>query len=726
MSDFFDVKTTAVDVLVTDPVDRTYSYKVPDGMHVSVGDYVLVPMGKRQSEGVVWGFSESVDQKIKYKDILQKFDLPPMPKPHRDFLDWVAKYTVSRRGSVLKMALSVSKALEPEAPNIGYRAVVGQDIKGLTAQRRKVLSMIEDCIPRRASEIADMAGCSPSVIPAMAKKGLLEKISLMNPAPCIAPKFDAGEVDLSGAQKDAAQFLSEQVQGGYSVTLIDGVTGAGKTEVYFEAVAQALSQNKQVLILLPEIALSNAFLDRFKERFGCAPCLWHSGLTPAQRRRHWRGITTGQSKVIIGARSALFLPYADLGLIVVDEEHDPAYKQQEGVMYHARDMAVVRAHLGRLPCVLVSATPSVETLENVQAERYDRICLPDRYGGASMPKVHLIDMREEREDAQHFLSHTLIEAMRNTLDQGQQVLLFLNRRGYAPLTICRTCGHRLECPRCTAWLVEHKEYQKLQCHHCGYAQKPLQSCPSCEDTDSFVACGPGVERVYDEVKEIFPDYKALIFSSDTAEGEGIKDILAQIKEQNVDIIVGTQIIAKGHHFPKLTCVGIVDADLGLSGGDLRASERTFQLLHQVSGRAGRAVDQGHVYIQSFMPDNRVMQTLKEEDRDSFVEAELKSRSFAQMPPFTRLVAIIVSGREEGLVLNAARQLGMGAPQGEKVRTLGPAPAPIYKLRGRYRQRLLVIADKSINIQNTLKHWIEGTKTPSKVKVQIDVDPQSFL
>lgn len=725
MPDFFE-NPKIVNVLVIDPVDKAYSYKVPTGIELGLGDYVLVPIGKHAVEGVVWSVPEDpIDPKIKLKEVFQKFDVPSMSEAQRKFVDWVASYTLSRKGSVLKMAVSVTKALEEDKPVPGYKIADASDVS-LSEKQQAVLDILKDGIARRANDIAKHSGCSSSVVVSLAKKNVLEKVDIRPPAPCIHPDHEREILKLSDAQSEGAVKLKNLIKSEYNVCLLDGVTGSGKTEVYFEAVAQALAQDKQVLILLPEIALSNAFLDRFQARFGCAPCLWHSGLTPAQRRRNWRGVAMGESKVVIGARSSLFLPFKDLGVIIVDEEHDPAYKQEEGVIYHARDMAVVRAHLEKIPCILVSATPSVETFENVHAKRYQNVRLPDRFGGAVLPDISLIDMRVEREDSQHFISKTLIQAMSEALEKKEQVLLFLNRRGYAPLTLCRTCGHRYECPRCTAWLVEHKGMKQLQCHHCGYGQGIPESCASCSDTDSLVACGPGVERIFDEVKELFPDHKSLIFSSDTAEGESLHDILTKIRNRDIDIIIGTQIIAKGHHFPKLTCVGIIDADLGLSGGDLRASERCYQLLHQVSGRAGRAADKGHVYIQTFMPDSLVMQALASGKRDQFIDIELAGRANAKMPPFSRLVALIVSGREEALVLDSARKLGLNAPQGEKVRTLGPAPAPIYKLRGRYRQRLLVSADKSIHIQQTIHHWIKATKIPSKIKIQIDVDPQSFF
>jgi primosomal protein N' (replication factor Y) len=533
---------------------------------------------------------------------------------------------------------------------------------------------------------------------------------------------------LSSDQDAAATQLKAFVQKGeFQPVLLDGVTGSGKTEVYFEAVAEALKKEQQVLILLPEIALSNSFLARFKKRFGCAPALWHSGLTSAQRRNTWRGVATGETKVIAGARSALFLPFHDLGLIVADEEHDPAYKQEEGVIYHARDMAVVRAHQGKIPIVLVSATPSLETIHNAWNGRYRHLHLPDRFGGARLPEIKVIDMREDKPERQHFIAPILKDAMIKTLSEGEQVLLFLNRRGYAPLTLCRACGHRMECPRCTAWLVEHKASNKLHCHHCSYECKIPAECPSCHAKGSFVVCGPGVERIHEEVKALFPDARTMVLASDTADtGEKLRVMLDDIRERKVDIVIGTQIIAKGHHFPGLTCVGVIDADLGLTGGELRAAERVYQLLHQVAGRAGREQKKGYVYLQTFMPEHKIMKALVSEQRDQFLEVEAFERERAHMPPYARLAGMIVSGRDESEVKQIASQLGRTAPQGQGIQVLGPAPAPLLRLRGKHRYRLLVRADKNLNIQKTIAAWVGGIKIPSTVRVAIDIDPQSFF
>ena len=732
-------------VLVPYPVDKAYDYAIPAGMNVEEGDYVTVPLGGREVTGVVWGAAAGGVPAKKIKEAVQRYDMPPMPQVHRKFLDWVASYNMAARGSVLKMALSAPAALEPakavkayriaqkvlspspQPSPLGERELFG-DLRGVTPQQKKVLVGLVDGIARRPAEIAEITGVSAGVVKGMAEKGLLEVVEIYSAAPCRHPDHERHGPALSEDQRAAAHRLCDHVcKGEFKVSLLDGVTGAGKTETYFEAVAEALRADRQILILLPEIALSNAFLDRFKSRFGCAPALWHSHLTPAQRRVTWRGVAEGDTKVIVGARSALFLPFADLGLIIVDEEHDPAFKQEEGVIYHARDMAVVRAHMGKFPIVLVSATPSLETMHNAWNGRYEHLHLPGRFGGASLPDIHMIDLRADRPASGKFIAPSLIKEVHDNLAAGEQTLLFLNRRGYAPLTLCRTCGHRMDCPRCTAWLVEHKARNRLECHHCGFATPIPKKCPSCNDEDSLHACGPGVERIAEEAKAEFPEARILVLASDTADNhEQLAEMLRQIREREVDIIIGTQIIAKGHHFPQLTLVGVVDADLGLQGGELRGSERVYQLLHQVAGRAGRAEKKGRVFLQSFMPDHRIMKALAAGARDAFLEAEAQEREAAGMPPYGRLAGIIVSGRDEAQVMETARALGRSAPQGAGIQTLGPAEAPFYRLRGKYRRRLLVRAGKNIDIQKSIAAWIGAVKHPSTVRIQVDIDPQSFV
>lgn len=733
-------------VLVPYPVAKAYDYAVPNDMSVSAGDYVSVPFSGREVIGVVWGGASPDVKPKKLKSMISRHDMPPMPAVQRSFVDRVSAYTMNAKGAVLKMCLSAPAAFNPPKPMPAYRIYNNVTLEGYPAKQQLVVDVMADGQTRRACEIAELSGAGVGVVKTLMGKDVLEPVALYSAAPCKNPDAYRVGAALSEEQASVAGRLVEHVNGGgFQASLLDGVTGAGKTEVYFEAVAAALKSESQVLILLPEIALSNAFLSRFKDRFGCAPALWHSHLSSAKRRDTWRGVAQGATKVVVGARSALFLPYAELGLIVVDEEHDPAFKQEDGVIYHARDMAVLRAALGKFPVALVSATPSLETMANCWDDevlhkdgkaRYEHLHLPARYGGASLPSVKMIDLREDKPDSGNFIAPSLVHEVAETIQRGEQALLFLNRRGYAPLTLCRTCGHRCECPRCTAWLVEHKSHDALRCHHCGFGMRRPDICPECSEADSLVACGPGVERIYEEARVAFPDARILVLASDTAENnEELRKILDNIKDGGVDIIIGTQIIAKGHHFPNLTLVGVIDADLGLQGGELRASERCYQLLHQVAGRAGRAAKAGKVYLQSFMPEHRIMQALCSEldggGRNEFLRTEAMEREAAHMPPYSRLAGIIISGRDEDMVVQVAKALGRAAPQNESdeglsIRTLGPAPAPYARLRGKYRYRLLVMADKSLDIQKAIGAWVGGMKVPSAVRVQIDIDPQSFM
>ncbi|MBN8521815.1 MAG: primosomal protein N' [Alphaproteobacteria bacterium] len=713
-----------ISVLTPYPVDKAYDYVLPPHMTAGVGSYVTVPLGAREVVGVVFGAGEGKTDPAKLKAVLAVHDLPPLSDQHRQFVDWVASYNMMPRGMALKLTLSVPDITKPEKLALGYRrSARPEDIEGIKPLYQKLWSLASEDKPEKASELARRAGVGVGVLKTLVRQGYLEAASLPAQMPCVHPDpYRSGAV-LSPDQKKAADIL---LSSSAKPILLDGVTGSGKTEVYFEAVAHCLKQGKQVLILLPEIALSNAFLDRFQSRFGCAPALWHSSVSASRRKTTWRGVARGECKVIVGARSALFLPYANLGLIIVDEEHDPAYKQEEGGFYHARDMAVVRGHLSKIPVILVSATPSLETMHNVWANKYTHVTLPDRYAGASLPDIKIIDLTKDKPERQRFISPMLKQALADTLSAGGQSLLFLNRRGYAPLTLCRTCGHRLECPRCSAWLIEHRSSSKLHCHHCGYHAPIPPTCPACGDKDSLVACGPGVERIFDEVTSYFPSARIDILSSDTATThDDLKEKLSNIRDHRLDIIIGTQIIAKGHHFPKLTCVGVVDADLGLSGGELRATERTYQLLHQVAGRAGRAQEKGTVYLQTYQPGTGIMKALSAHDRDGFLSLEAKARETSHMPPYSRLAGLILSGRTEAIVRSAAQALARSAPHASGLRVLGPAEAPMFRLRGQYRFRLLVQADKNIDLQKMLKHWLSGHKLPGAVRLQVDIDPQSF-
>lgn len=717
----------AVSVLVPRPLDKTYSYDASDYPALPEGAYVSVEFGRNHYPAVIWGQGAPDIDVSKIKPVLEAYNIPPMPAAHRTFIEWVARYYVAPLGSVLKMAVPIAQALQPEKQK-PYYIVNDKAAQGIkkTPPREKLLKAIRQSPPLMTSEIAEISGVSSSVV-----QGLIKAHVLIEAPP---PQGDEPLCDipagpeLSDKQARAAELLKDAVEAGEAETiLLDGVTGSGKTEVYFEAIAAALTDNKQVLLMLPEIALSLSFIKRFQKRFGFAATVWHSGLTTAQRRKNWRAIVKGQARVVIGARSALFLPFKKLGLVVVDEEHEPAYKQEEGVRYHGRDMAVLRGHLGRFPVVLVSATPSLETIEHAWSGKYTHITLPQRFGAATLPEISAIDMRANPPEKGCFIAPPLRSALLENAAKGQQSLLFLNRRGYAPLTLCRACGHKIECPRCTAWLVEHKAGRGLHCHHCDYHMPVPKACPSCGEEESLVPCGPGVERIAEEVQSLFPQLKTMILASDTAEDPAtLQEKLKAIHDGQVDIIIGTQVIAKGHHFPGLTLVGVVDADLGLQGGELRASERVYQLLHQVAGRAGREAEQGRVLLQSYMAENAILQALISGDRDLFLQQEQISRQQSAMPPFSRLVGVIIAGRNEQEAFEVAKMLARSAPRGEEIQVLGPAQAPMARIRGRYRFRILIKADKNIDIQKAVRSWIGGHKIPSTVKVAIDVDPQSFM
>ncbi len=723
-------------VLLPLPLDRPYDYLAPPDLALAPGAAVRVSLGGRESIGVVWDREPGGRQvpAAKLKTVLARFDVPPLSGDQRRFIDWVAKYTMAPRGAVLRMALSVPAALDPPRAQTGYRlaAGCGPEIR-LTPARKRVLAVAKDAGPMTLAELARTASVSTSVVKGLRAAGLVEETEIVAPPPFARPDHARAGPKLSPEQAAAAADLRVRVAAGtYASILLDGVTGAGKTEVYFEAIAQALERGKQALVLLPEIALSAQWLERFAARFGAAPALWHSDLTAAQRRVAWRAAALGQARVVVGARSALFLPLHELGVIVVDEEHDPAFKQEDGVIYHARDIAVVRAHLLGIPIVLASATPSLETMVNVETGRYAKVHLPDRHGGAAMPSVELVDLRRDRPVklaglGQSWLSERLRGAIAETLEAGEQAMLFLNRRGYAPLTLCRACGHRLQCPNCTAWLVEHRSSRKLQCHHCGHLAALPEACPSCGAQGTLAACGPGVERLAEEISVLFPKARSAVMASDTLTGPGAAARLIQaVQARGIDLLIGTQIVAKGHHFPHLTLVGVVDADLGLYGGDLRAAERTFQLLHQVAGRAGRAERPGRVLLQTAEPDHPVMQALAHGGRDEFFRVETEIRANHGLPPFGHMAALILSGLEPAPLDRFCRALAGAAPRAEGVAILGPAPAPLAILRGRHRRRFLLKTRRDIPPQGIIKMWLEGLKTPSKIRLQIDINPYSFL
>ncbi len=715
------------DVLVPVAVDSPYTYHVPAGVSLKAGDIVAVPLGTRRVIGCVWpAQNRQLPAGTKLKSISAPLDTPGLSAELVKFIDWVADYTLAPRGMVLRMALKFDEV--GESAKAGVK-LAGKTPKRISAARGKVLALLSDGMVRSKTEAAREAGVSAPVVNGLLDEGVLEQAEIPPEPVTQTPNPDFSAPKLSEPQANAADALRDAVSAKiFSTHLLDGVTGSGKTETYFEAVAEAIRQKRQALILLPEIALTARFLDRFAERFGVRPAEWHSQVTPRKRARVWDAIAKGEAAVVAGARSALFLPFRNLGLIVVDEEHDPAYKQEDGVHYHARDMAVVRGSLAGAAVILSSATPSIETEVNVRRERYKRLALPERFSGSAIPKLEAIDLRSEGPAKQRWIAPKLENAIHETISAGQQALLFLNRRGYAPLTLCRTCGNRLRCPTCDAWLVEHRHRRKLVCHHCGYTTVPPHACPKCEAVNSFVACGPGVERLEEEVCAVFPQARTQVLSSDLAGGvERIRAELDAIEKGKVDVVIGTQLVAKGHHFPSLALVGVIDADLGLGNGDPRAAERTFQLLHQVVGRAGREATAGLGLLQTHQPDHPVMQALIAGDRDAFYSREIAAREETELPPFGRLASLIVSASSAPESEGYARKLAVSAPRNANVRILGPAEAPLSLIRGRHRFRLLARSKRSFDLSGYIRGWIaNGPKPKGSLQVTVDIDPQSFL
>lgn len=721
-------------VLLPVALDQTYDYLLEAGADVPPpGSFVMVPFGQQSRIGIVWYGSVGEGKAVaehKMKAIDGVLDVPPWPLISLQFSEWIAKYTLAPLGMVARMAMSAPAAFDPVKPRMGVVIVPGAPLPSrMSPERARALEVAGDGQIRAKSALAEEAGCSSAVVNGLVAAGQLADVAIPERR-FPKPRHDAHEATFGAHQGQAVHLLRAAVEAGtFSATLLDGVTGSGKTEVYFEAVAATLKAGHQALILLPEIALTSQFMARFAKRFGCAPVEWHSALSPPERGRIWRGIATGDARVVIGARSALFLPFVDLGLIVVDEEHDAGFKQDDRVHYQGRDMAVVRASLGKFPVVLASATPSIESHVNARTGRYRHIVLPGRYSGVEMPDIKAIDLRSEQPDKGKWLSPTLVNAMIETMAAGRQTLLYLNRRGYAPLTLCRKCGERFQCPQCTAWLVEHRFKHRLNCHHCGFSLPIPEKCPKCQEPGSLIACGPGVERVAEEVAERFPDAKVALLSSDLIPSlTEMRAVIARIEAGECNIIIGTQIVAKGHNFPGLATVGIVDGDLGLAqGADPRAGERTFQLLHQVTGRAGRMAIRGRGFVQTHSPAHPVMAAIISGDREAFLEQEIRTRQIGMLPPYGRLAALVISARDKDLAERAAREIVRCAPGSERIEVLGPAEAPIAVVRGRYRWRILVKASREMDIQGYLRLWV-SLIPPVKgdLKLSIDIDPYNFL
>ena len=713
-------------ILLPLPLPEAFDYAEPEGMDLGLGDLVLAPLGPQRLMGVVTALRDGAGHNRPLKPVLDRLAEPALPANTLAFIQWVARYSVDAPGAPLAIALRGARAPRPKPQKLLF--ATGSSPARPTPARAKVLAAAT--APMSATELAEAAGVSASVVKGLVDEGVLE-VRLVEPDRGF-PQPDPGHVAhaLNPSQAAAARALASLAdKGGFQAALLDGVTGSGKTEVYLEAAAHVLAQdpNAQVLVMLPEIALTQAVIARFAARFGAAPAEWHSAISPAQRRKVWEGVAAGNARIVIGARSALFLPFAHLRMIVVDEEHDGSYKQEDGFIYQARDMAVARAKIEAALVVLASATPSLETLWNAEAGRYQWLRLVDRHGAAQLPEVSLVDLRETPPDHGRWLSPPLVKALAETYAKGEQSLLFLNRRGYAPLVLCRACGEKLTAPDTDSWLVEHRYTGRLVCHLTGFSMKKPEACPHCGAKDSLASIGPGVERVEEEARELFPEARIAVFSSDTmGDPEAARSLISAMEAGEIDILVATQAAAKGHNFPNLTLVGVVDADLGLRGGDLRAAERTFQLLAQAGGRAGRHERPGRVLLQTYAPEHAVMQALAAQDRDAFVAAEMEARQASGLPPYGRLAAIILSGPDAQALEAFAGSLAAVAPNAQGVEIYGPADAPLALVRGRRRKRFLVKADRTVDLPAFLAAWRARVRVPGSIRMTIDVDPYSFL
>ncbi len=718
-------------VLTTQPIDRALDYKAPEGGCFR-GAFVEVPLGPRKVLGVVWGAGRGDFDISKIRSVIRVLDVAPMRDELRLFLEKSGEYTLTSMASMLRLATRAPGLMDPPAmQKIYVRGTLHEGVK-LTEARKRVLDILDEYggAPFTLGELSELAGVTSSVVKGLVKLGVV--LEQNTPRDAAFPTLDASASgkNLTDAQSQAAQALREIVaQDHYATALLRGVTGSGKTEVYLEAVAQTLGQGHQVLVLLPEIALTAEFLTRVQARFGALPAEWHSGVTMTDRRRIWKMVGQGGAQLVIGARSALFLPFQNLGLIVVDEEHDKSYKQTDGVMYNARDMAVLRASLSGGKVILASATPSLESWVNAQTGKYSLVELDDRFGAAVMPDMHAIDMRAETLPSTRWVSDQLVSLINTRLQRGEQSMLFINRRGYAPVTLCRACGQQIGCDACDARMVEHRFLNRLMCHQCGETKPVPTQCPHCAAEDRLAPVGPGVERLAEEAKVLFPDARISVLSSDMfGTARALKDEIRSIANGGADIIIGTQLVAKGHNFPLLTLVGVIDADLGLQGSDLRAAEHTFQLMRQVAGRAGRAAKAGAAYLQTYQPEHPVIRAILAGDEDGFWQAEASARQAAGVPPFGRLAGIIISASNVEQAFDLGNHLARndGPLRQINAQVFGPAPAPIARVRGRYRVRMLIKADKTAPLQRAISQWVSNVTLKGDLRLVIDIDPQSFF
>lgn len=718
-----------VQVLLPMPLPEPFDYLAPAEWTLNIGDFVKAPLGPRESLGVVWAAPSLLEGPIgKLKMLRAKIDAPPLPETNLRFARFIARYHCTPLGNALRLLLRAPEALAPSPTQIMLQRSETPPA-ALTPARTRALDALAPGETVSAKDFAARSGASTAIIAGLVKSGALRKFAQIVDLPFAAPDLDRPGPILNSAQKAATEAIIAARNQGFAPFLLDGVTGSGKTETYFEAIAAILRADPtaQALILLPEIALTSAVIARFTDRFGESPVQWHSEIAGPQRRRAWREIVHGRARIVIGARSALFLPFPKLKILIVDEEHDGSYKQDEGLAYQARDLAVMRAKIGEAIIVLASATPSLETKTNADQGKYAHLILPGRFGAAQLPDVHLIDLRQEKLEKDHWLAPSLREAMAQTLARGEQCLLYLNRRGYAPLTLCKACGEKLKSPDTDTWLVEHRYSNRLVCHITGFSMPKPKTCPKCGAADSLAAIGPGVERLADEVRISFPQARIAIFASDDpGTAAGARALVMRMAAGEIDILIGTQIVAKGHNFPNLTLVGVIDADASLQGGDPRAGERTFQLLTQVAGRAGRAERPGRALLQTYMPEAEPLQALARADRDGFLAAEAQQRQLLGLPPFGRLAALIVQSPDEAEAEDIAQKLAGAAPRADGVDIWGPATPPLGLVRGWRRRRLIARADRNIDLSAYVGAWIGRVRIPHRARLSIDIEPYSFL
>ena len=726
-----------VKVLIPNIVNTGYDYRL--NAPANIGAYVRVSVMNRPYVGVIIGPGDSDLGADKIKPVAEIFTYPGMTENDLRWIMRMSKWTMMPPGAVLRLIINVPDAFAPPKTEQLYSFDFDKKAR-MTDARQSIADAFasNDNEPMSISDIQNIAHVSGAVAKTMIKAGILierETRDLVKTNNIHHDYFDTGNVALNTEQRAAADTIGNAINsGGFSVHLLDGITGSGKTQVYFDSAFRAYSRGKSVLLMMPEIALTAQFMTRFTNRFGAPPVVWHSNLTAAKRRDIWRGVANGEIRMVVGTRSALFLPWQDLGLVVVDEEHDTSYKQEDMGNYHARDMAVLRANISGFPIILASATPSLETMRNAINKKYKHSVLTSRFGGAQLPTIETIDMRANRPtsyvasdntDTPGYLSPVLCDAISKTLDDNQQVMLFINRRGFAPIIQCKQCGRVEQCPDCSVGMTYHKRKDLLMCHVCGHTKSMTRACPECGGDMSMR--GAGLEKVQQEVQDKFPNARSALVSSDTMMSrQALERLVNKMESGEIDIVIGTQILAKGHHFPNLTLVGAVDADMGLFGTDFRAGEHTFQQLFQVAGRAGRGDKPGRVLLQTYQPEHPVMGAICAGNRDTFMANDMKSRGAAKMPPYGQLIAIVIEAEKENILKKYCADLAAAAPALTGGKIMGPIDAAVYQIRNWYRMRFLITGDERANLQPIVKHWLAKIKQPTNVRVKIDVNPQNFM